>query len=94
MHSLSIKQLYRVASNGALFLLVFSIFVCQNAFPASAQTIIDEWSTVQAPKPPELKPVTIEAQGTALLVLDFVSQTCNAERRPAVLLRCRKWSAC
>ena len=93
MHTLSIKQLYRVASNGALFLLVFSIFVCQNPLPASAQTIIDEWSTVQAPKPPELKPVTIEAQGTALLVLDFVSQTCNAERRPRCL-RCRKWSAC
>ena len=80
MHTLSVKQLYRVASNGAL--LVFSIFVCQNSLPASAQTIIDEWSTVQAPKPPELKPVTIEAQGSALLVLDFVSQTCNAERRP------------
>ena len=85
MHTLSIKQLYRVASNGALFLLVFSIFVCQNALPASAQTIIDEWSTVQSPKPPELKPVTIEAEGTALLVLDFVSQTCNAERRPRCL---------
>ena len=85
MHSLSVKQLYRVASNGALFLLVFSIFVCQNALTASAQTIIEEWSTVQSPKPPELKPVTIEAEGTALLVLDFVSQTCNAERRPRCL---------
>jgi len=85
MHTLSVKQLYRVAGNGALFLLVFSIFVCQNALTASAQTIIDEWSTVQSPKPPELKPVTIEAEGTALLVLDFVSQTCNAERRPRCL---------
>ena len=85
MHTLSVKQLYRVAGNGALFLLVFSIFVCQNALTASAQTIIDEWSTVQSPKPPELKPVTIEAEGSALLVLDFVSQTCNAERRPRCL---------
>jgi len=46
---------------------------------------VDEWATVQAPKPLELKPVTLEPQGTALLVLDFVSQTCNAERRPRCL---------
>jgi nicotinamidase-related amidase len=46
------------------------------------KTIIDEWGTVQAPKPPELKPVTIDPKTTALLVLDFVKQTCNNERRP------------
>jgi nicotinamidase-related amidase len=46
------------------------------------KTIIDEWSTVQAPKPPELKPVTLDPKTTALLVLDFVKQTCNNERRP------------
>ncbi len=48
------------------------------------KTIIDEWGTVQAPKPPELKPVTIDPKVTALLVLDIVKQICNAERR----LRC------
>ena len=46
------------------------------------KTIIDEWGTVQAPKPPELKPVTIDPKMTALLVLDIVKQICNAERRP------------
>ena len=46
------------------------------------KTIIDDWATVQAPKPPELKPVTIDPKTTALLVLDFVKQTCNNERRP------------
>lgn len=46
------------------------------------KTIIDEWGTVQAPKPPELKPVTMDPKTTALLVLDFVKQTCNNERRP------------
>jgi nicotinamidase-related amidase len=50
-----------------------------------AQTIIDEWATVQPPKPPELKPVTLDPNTTALLVLDFVKQICNNERRPRCL---------
>ena len=49
------------------------------------KTIIDEWATVQAPKPPELKAVTLDPKTSALLVLDFVKQTCNAERRPRCL---------
>lgn len=49
---------------------------------ASAQTIVDEWATVKAPPAPQLKPVTIDPKVTALLVLDIVKQTCNAERRP------------
>jgi hypothetical protein len=48
------------------------LFFWQGAVPISAQTIVDEWAMVQAPKPPELKPVTLEPQGTALLVLDFI----------------------
>jgi isochorismate hydrolase len=61
------------------------LFFWQGAVPTSAQTIVDEWAMVQAPKPPELKPVTLEPQGTALLVLDFISQTCNAQRRSRCL---------
>jgi nicotinamidase-related amidase len=68
----------------ALTILV-SFFFCQGVTPASAQTVIDEWSKVQAPKPPELKAVTLDPKGTALLVLDFVKQTCNNERRPRCL---------
>ena len=41
--------------------------------------------TVQAPKPPELKPVTINPQETALLILDIFAPNCNAERRPRCL---------
>ena len=40
-------------------------FLCQSAVPASAQTIVDEWATVQAPKAPELKPVTLDPKTTA-----------------------------
>ncbi|HMK67351.1 MAG TPA: isochorismatase family protein [Stellaceae bacterium] len=51
--------------------------------PALAQqTIIDEWPTVKAPPAPELKTVNVNAKTTALLMLDFVKQTCNMERRP------------
>jgi nicotinamidase-related amidase len=49
---------------------------------AGAATIIDEWSTVKVPPPPALKPVTVDRKTTALLMLDFNKQTCNAERRP------------
>ncbi len=49
--------------------------------PARAQTIIDEWSTVKAPPPPELKPVTIDMPTTALLLLDFGKQNCGQRPR-------------
>ena len=65
------------------FSLVF--FLYQSITPASAQTIVDDWSKVQAPKPPELKAATLDPKTTALLVLDFVKQTCNTERRPRCL---------
>lgn len=44
--------------------------------PAQAGNIIDEWANVKAPAPPELKPVTIDAKTTALLLLDFVPPNC------------------
>ena len=62
-----------------------SVFVLLSFSRVAGQTIIDEWSKVQAPKPPELKPVTLESSGMALLVLDMVKQTCNAQRRPRCL---------
>ena len=52
------------------------------AAPAPAQTIIDEWQSVKAPPAPALKAVTLDPKTTALLVMDLVKQTCNAERRP------------
>ena len=53
------------------------------AAPASAQqTIIDEWATIKTPPAPELNPVTVDPKTTALLLLDFVKQACNIQRRP------------
>ncbi len=68
----------------ALTIMVSYLF-CQSVTPTSAQTIIEDWSKVQAPKPPELKTVTLDPKTTALLVLDLVKQTCNNERRPRCL---------
>jgi nicotinamidase-related amidase len=50
--------------------------------PGHAQTIIDEWPSIKAPPAPELTAVTIDPKTTALLMLDFITQTCNNDRRP------------
>jgi nicotinamidase-related amidase len=52
------------------------------AGPTAAQTIIDEWQSIKAPPPPELKSVTLERKTTALLVMDLIKQLCNEQNRP------------
>jgi len=64
---------------------LFVMFVCLAgaiARPASAENIIDQWSQVQVPPPPELKRVTVDPKSTALLVMGFVRDSCNLQRRP------------
>ena len=59
------------------------IALCSSSSFAQSKTIVDEWASVQAPKPPELKAVKIDdPKTTAYLVLDIIKQTCNNERRP------------
>lgn len=45
-------------------------------------TIIDEWSAVEAPPPPELTRVSVDAETAALLILDIQYNNCNPETRP------------
>jgi nicotinamidase-related amidase len=52
------------------------------ASAGQAQTLIDEWNTAKLPPPPPLKPATIAARETAVLVMDFTIQTCTPQRRP------------
>lgn len=58
---------------------------------ASAQTIIDDWTKVVAPAPPELKAVTVDSENTAFLVLDFngaqdpTKGPCNSVSKPRCL---------
>lgn len=64
--------------------IVLATVFCCAAFAASpvSATIIDEWDQVKAPPPPKLEQVTVDPKTTALLVLDFVKQTCNDQVRP------------
>jgi hypothetical protein len=73
------KKLLLESTFAAWSLAVVICLLCTPAFP---QTIIDEWNTVKVPPAPELKTVKIDPRVTALLMLDFNKQTCNAERRP------------
>jgi len=50
---------------------------------ADAADVVNEWTSVKAPPPPELKPVTADPKTTALLMLDFMTQNCG--RRPRCL---------
>ena len=64
-------------------IILMAMFTLPGLLSASpAQTVVDAWDTVKAPPAPELKPVTADPKTTALLLLDFNKQTCNAERRP------------
>lgn len=63
----------------ALFSVV-AVFAFHAA--ASGQTVIDEWTAVKTPPAPEVRPISLDPKTTALLLLDFNKQTCNAERRP------------
>jgi nicotinamidase-related amidase len=49
---------------------------------AQADSVIDEWATVKVPPPPELKPVSVDAASTALIVMDISTQSCTVEKRP------------
>ena len=66
-------------------LIAIGLFLSLATKHVHAQTIVDEWAAVKAPPAPTLKPVTINPQETALLILDITSSNCNAERRPRCL---------
>jgi nicotinamidase-related amidase len=61
--------------------VVAAVFVAALAPSAQAANIIDEWANVKAPPPPELKPATVDAKTTALLLLDFINPNCTNRPR-------------
>ena len=71
----SIRTFLRGISAVAIAVIIAS------AGPASAADILDDWATAKAPPPPELKPVTVEGQTTALLILDMMKTNCGARPR-------------
>ena len=62
--------------------LVAATALAAGVASAQAGDIIDEWANVKAPAAPELKPVTVDSKTDALLVIDMVAETCNAQARP------------
>ena len=64
----------------AVFIVVF-LTLMPNCM-ATAQSIDEEWGKVKVPPMPVLENVRIDPASTALLMLDFNKQTCNADRRP------------
>ncbi|TWF52010.1 cysteine hydrolase family protein [Neorhizobium alkalisoli] len=67
------------------------VFATLSVMPAQAETIIDDWSKVKVPAAPELKPATLDAKTTALLLLDFngaqdaTKGPCNKDNKPRCL---------
>lgn len=61
---------------GFAFGIALATFIAVAAPTRAQQTVIDEWSSIQIPPAPALKHVTVDPRTTALLLLDFVKQTC------------------
>ncbi len=47
-----------------------------------AETVIEAWAGVKLPPAPALKPVALVGKETAILAMDFTTQTCTPQRRP------------
>src|ERR1700744_5674245 len=68
---------------GRLLLTAASMAVAVSGYgltPAQAADVVAEWSTIQMPPPPTLKPVTVDPKSTALLLFDFMGK--NRGKRP------------
>lgn len=50
--------------------------------PARAQMVVDDWTGIKAPPPPQLQSVTVDPPTTALLLLDFVHPICDPQKKP------------
>lgn len=71
---------------GCVALVTLCGVVVAAGHPTRAQSVLDEWATVKAPPPPELKKATLDPKKTAYMLLDFRMEACTPERRP----RCAK----
>jgi nicotinamidase-related amidase len=69
-------------SAAALLAALVSFLAVAPAGAQSAQTVIDDWASIKAPPPPELKSVTVDPKTTALLMLDFVHPICDPQKKP------------
>jgi nicotinamidase-related amidase len=73
---------YRPRLPKLMYGVLLAFLLAAAVAPASAQSIIDQWSAVPVPPPPKLEKVTIDPKSTALVVMGFVRDSCNQQRRP------------
>jgi len=69
-----------LAMSRRLCLGVASVAIVCGVMPASATDVVAEWSSIQMPPPPMLKPVMVDPKSTALFLLDFMTE--NYGQRP------------
>jgi nicotinamidase-related amidase len=72
----------QACNRNALFGAALTLSIGLGLGQASAQAVLDDWGATKTPPAPELKPATIDPGTSALLLLDFTTQTCTQERRP------------
>lgn len=75
----------RLRTTALMAVLTGGLWVCSipvtPGFADPPKTIVDEWSAVQVPSPPALKPVTVDPATTAFLILDILKQNCGVRPR-------------
>ncbi|HUT72280.1 MAG TPA: cysteine hydrolase [Desulfatiglandales bacterium] len=69
-------------SRGLIGLIALILVLPTSAMAQEGETIVEQWSRVQAPPPVALKPVQVNPQETAFLILDIEQLTCNPDQRP------------
>ncbi len=63
--------------------LAAALTILASAIPhAQAKTVIERWATITPPPVPAVHAAKLDPNTTALLLLDFVSQTCSTTTRP------------
>ena len=75
MRSVRIASCFIAAAAAVIAVVLFG------AISLSASDIISEWNTVKTPPVPELKPVSVDAKTTALLILDMAKRNCGVRPR-------------
>src|SRR4051794_35798374 len=45
-----------------------------------ANTVIEEWESIETPPPPAISKVTVDPAKTALLLMDFLADVCTSKR--------------
>lgn len=66
---------------GLVFGLAFGLVLSGAAWAAGTPDVVYGWDAVKAPPPPAVKPVTLDAKTTALLMLDFATPNCTTRPR-------------